>query len=441
MFPYLAGNETFMKLRLSSRLSLILLSLLLLTACSSERHSRKAVEYEALSFVATLQQATKGIPSQTAVIPAVEEAQSVTPNIVEIEPIHTEQPIPEELQQPSPAVIVSVNDPQPENPTIAPADENPVNNPETPADAKLIQPANQTVPSVPVQPAAQIATPAEISPFGDVESNPFDPTPGATAQAAADKPLYQPVVVNPKANGANWKQYPVVPAKLSKTASDIYWYGVKTMGRNGKYFSKVGDCHSFANVFLGEFDYLYGSYKLTDGDLKLEDAILYFQQSFNAVSYAVANGLSAASALTTIWSDPYNCNYGESALMCEIRINNPSIIFVNLGTNWVVGTDPSVYYDYLDEIVYKLIQNGVLPILSTKGDNIEGNHKINELTVAIAEKYDLPVYNFWAQAQTLPNKGLDVARDNIHLAVEAWSVRSYWGLKTLYAVGHDLGLF
>lgn len=254
-------------------------------------------------------------------------------------------------------------------------------------------------------------------------------------------PFYRPVIVDPNPSGADWKSLPIIPESITETAKDIYRYGVSKMGRRPNYFSKIGDCQSYPNVFMGEYDYVSGSYELSDDDLYLEDAINYFQESFGALSFAVANGLSAASLLTTIWSDPSYCESGESALLCELRINKPSIVFVNLGTNWVSTADVSLYEDYLDEIVYTIIQYGTLPILSSKADNVEGNNQINEITAAIAKKYGVPFFNFWAAAQSLENHGLDPARSDIYLSVDAWKVRSYWGLKMLYTVGHSLELF
>lgn len=252
-------------------------------------------------------------------------------------------------------------------------------------------------------------------------------------------PYYQPQIINPNASGKGWKSLPVIPAEISRTARSIYEYGVSTLGRNGHYFSKIGDCQSMPNVFMGDFD--YGTDMLQPQELYLEDAVNYFQGAFSAISYAVSNGMSAASLLTTTWSDPSVCARGESALLCELRINNPSLVFVNLGTNWIAGTDSQIYSDYMDEIVYTIIQHGTLPILSTKADNVEGDNSLNEITAAIARKYDVPFFNFWAAAQELENQGLDPARSNVYLTVDTWDIRSEWGLRMLYKVGHSLELF
>lgn len=239
-------------------------------------------------------------------------------------------------------------------------------------------------------------------------------------------------------SAANWRQWPVVP-EISDTAADIYWYGVQELDTNPHYLSRVGDCHSESGVFLGIYDTEY--YSLADEDKYLVDAINFFKGSFDTISYSVHAGLSVSSAMTNIWADPSVCERGESALECEIRVNNPSIMFVNLGSNWIPGVGMDVYYTYLSDIVRTLLDHGILPILSSKADNVEGDNSINETTAQVARDFDIPFYNFWAISQYLPNQGLDPTRDGIHLSIEAWNWRNYYALQTLYKVGQKLNLF
>ena len=369
-------------LRSKKGILLLLLLSFFIGSCNTAK-SDDALEHEVASFVKTLQ-----MPTEDPWLATVQPTLSA-PNIFSPSPIILANNQAESV----PTEMLPI-------PTIVPTD-------------------------VPVLPTEVMATPIETSVFMD--ETPF--------------PFYRPVIVDPNPSGADWMTLPVVPESITETAKDIYRYGVSRMGRRPNYFSKIGDCQSYPNVFMGEYDYVSGSYELSDEDLYLEDAINYFQESFGALSFAVANGLSAASLLTTIWSDPTYCESGESALLCELRINKPSIVFVNLGTNWVSTADVSLYEDYLDEIVYTIIQYGTLPILSSKADNVEGNNQINEITAAIAKKYGVPFFNFWAAAQGLENHGLDPNRSDIYLSVDAWKVRSYWGLKMLYMVGHSLELF
>ena len=246
--------------------------------------------------------------------------------------------------------------------------------------------------------------PTAALPFtSDTETNvqpPAEPTATSTP-LPTDTPYIEPFKTRTPGPGAptpdrrlpaeDWRDWPVVP-EISDNAADIYRYGVEKRGTNPRYLSRVGDCHSEADVFMGMYD--TGSYELSDEDAQLQAAINYFQGSFYRISYSVHAGISASSVLTSIWSDPSVCNLYENALDCEIRVNNPSIMFVNLGSNWIQGVGMDVYYDYLTDIVERMISRGILPILSSKADNVEGDWGINETTARVALEYDIPYYNF-----------------------------------------------
>lgn len=235
-----------------------------------------------------------------------------------------------------------------------------------------------------------------------------------------------------------WRQWPIVP-EISDNAAAIYRRGVEEFKTNPKVFSKIGDCQSMPNVFMGIYDQNIAGI-LSDEDQEYQKAIDYFKGSFALESYAVHDGMSVGSVLTTTWSDPKVCQQGETALDCEIRVHNPSIMFVNLGTNWINTLGMDVYYDYMVEIVEKLIDHGILPVLSSKADDVEGGHQINQVTAQVAYEYDIPFYNFWNAAQYLRNHGLSV--DNpVYLSVGAWDYRNYYALQVLYAIGIKLDLF
>jgi hypothetical protein len=92
----------------------------------------------------------------------------------------------------------------------------------------------------------------------------------------------------------------------------------------------------------------------------------------------------------------------------------------------------------LREIIEFAIERGVLPILSTKGDNVEGNHEINQGIAEVAAEFDLPLWNFWWTIQYLPQHGIDEDRGGNYLSVEAWNKRSYSGLRMLHIVYSEL---
>ena len=96
-------------------------------------------------------------------------------------------------------------------------------------------------------------------------------------------------------------------------------------------------------------------------------------------------------------------------------------------------------------------QQGAVPILATKADNLEGDHKINLTIAKIAYEYDIPMWNFWRAVQDLPNKGIRKDDpDRFHLSVglnhfddpqamqNAWPVRNLTALEALDAVWRGL---
>ncbi len=90
-------------------------------------------------------------------------------------------------------------------------------------------------------------------------------------------------------------------------------------------------------------------------------------------------------------------------------------------------------------ILDTIIAHGAVPILATKADNVEGNHSLNLATARLADEYDLPLWNFWAAVQPLPNHGMDEKRaDGFHISTEAWGTRSFSALQTLDSLWRGL---
>jgi hypothetical protein len=111
-------------------------------------------------------------------------------------------------------------------------------------------------------------------------------------------------------------------------------------------------------------------------------------------------------------SDPAQCKGGETPLECEFRLWNPSIVVISMET-WTANRPTQAYEGYLRQIVDFVISRNVVPILATKADNLEGDHSINAMVARVAYEYDIPLWNFWAAANPLPNHGL--LEDGFHL--------------------------
>jgi|YNPNPStandDraft_1061719.scaffolds.fasta_scaffold22987_4 hypothetical protein len=271
--------------------------------------------------------------------------------------------------------------------------------------------------AVPVLFEASITPPETVTPAVSLTPMPtFTPTPDT------------------RPDPRQWASWPVVPT-VSERAKQVYQDGLNE-GNDPKSVSVIGDCQSEPNVFLGI--YATDRYILGDDYQYLQETIDYYRESFSRRSFGVRDGLSAPSALSTLWADPQNCLSGETPVTCELRAHKPAILFINLGTNWKPGASAKAYEDYLRQIVEQVIANGTLPILSTKADNIEGDHSLNLATARVAYDYDIPLWNFWLAADSLPNHGLDANRENIYLTPEGWDRRNFTALQTLDAIRRSL---
>lgn len=230
-----------------------------------------------------------------------------------------------------------------------------------------------------------------------------------------------------RGNPKKWKSWPVLPF-ISEHASQLWQKGVN-QGNDPHAFSVLGDCHSQPDVLFGRF-----------GDKAIWDTPEYkpfkqtlknFRSSWDRSFITVANGMSVASALNPTWARSALCKSGETPLACELRVNNPSVLIISLGTNWG-SRDPDEFEEYLREIVDLTMKEKVLPIIATKGDPAGSYNPLNERMVAVAYDYDIPLWNFWVAIQELPDQGLKPwDRNGVYLSVAAWSVKRDTGLQAL----------
>jgi formylglycine-generating enzyme required for sulfatase activity len=218
--------------------------------------------------------------------------------------------------------------------------------------------------------------------------------------------------ITPTPTVDSWEDLPVVPTGVSERVREIYTRGLQ-MGNDPHAFSKVGDCNSTNPYFLEDYDLGPAVYHLGEFGY-LQDTITYFNGSFSRHSLSAKVGLSTAGVLAPLWSDWKYCSSQETPLDCEFRVHRPSFALISLGTNeaYDVKKDPSTFEGRLRRIIEHSIDQGIVPILSTKADNDEGNQFINRVTVRLAEEYKLPVWNFWKAVQPLPQHGM---RSSDHL--------------------------
>lgn len=259
--------------------------------------------------------------------------------------------------------------------------------------------------------------------------------PGSTPQfTSSPTPDYSPTP-DLRLKPEQWQDWPIVP-EISSRAAQIYEQGL-AMGNDPRAFSKVGDCQSITEAFLGIYD-KPGQYSLEQYDY-LQETIDYYKGSFGRESQSVRGGFNAAAVLLPLWADPTACNSGETPLECEVRSQNPSIIIISLEV-WYKGRTPETYAAYLRQIIDYSISKGVLPVLATKADNVEGDNSMNLTVAQLAYEYDIPMWNFWRAVQPLVDHGIDWARDSegFHITVPAWNMRSFSALQVLDKIRRDL---
>jgi hypothetical protein len=199
-----------------------------------------------------------------------------------------------------------------------------------------------------------------------------------------------------------WRNLPVIPDQVSARVRAIYQSGL-ALGNHARIFSRIGDCASAAPAFLVGFDrnYNLGAYT------SLQPAIDYFKGSFERPSLAAKAGLNSAGLLTTLWTGE-QCQTNESLLDCQYRLDQPSFAIIAIGTNeaYYVHADPGSFEKNMRLILDDTIARGIVPVLSTKADNIEGDDSINATIARLALEYELPLWNFWRSVQSLPEHGL-----------------------------------
>jgi hypothetical protein len=223
-----------------------------------------------------------------------------------------------------------------------------------------------------------------------------------------------------------WKQWPVLPDHISEEMRRLYQEGLRK-GTDPHAFSIIGDCQSQPEFFLGIFDIepLYVSIL----PVPLQQTVHQFSGSFARSSPTIRDGITAGAVLWNEWANSYQrgqvCRANENPLQCELRVHNPSIVFIHIGTHWEARN-----HRYLTLIVETIKQHGAVPVMVTKADNREGDERINLQSVQVAQEQGIPVWNFWASVQHTPNNGLE-DNSEMYLNEHAVEIHRYSALQVL----------
>jgi hypothetical protein len=266
---------------------------------------------------------------------------------------------------------------------------------------------------------------------------PHTGTPAPATVAVATITPAPSLTPSPTFDPASWTDLPIVP-QLDERMKEVYRRGLE-LGNDPHAFSKIGDCGSTPAWFLGDFD--RGEYSLGEYQ-NLNDVIQAFHGSYARTSLAAKSGFNASSIFAPIWANRSQCLPNESPLACEYRVHKPSYAFIMLGSNDVWHQD--TFEPQMRKIIEFSIENGVIPILSTKADNLEEDHYINLTIARLAKEYGVPLWNYWQAVQPLENAGLQ--EDQVHITwgpnrfddplvmKNGWPVRNLNALQVLDAV-------
>ena len=185
----------------------------------------------------------------------------------------------------------------------------------------------------------------------------------------------------------------------------------RALGRNPHAFARIGGSVAATQHFMGRFD--SGPYDLGPYD-DLQATIDYYKGSFSRVGQGAMRGLTAKATFNPTWSDPDFCQPNETVIDCEIRLHNPSVIIIVLGTN-DIGTGEKFETD-MRALLAHIIELGIVPILATKSDRYEGpDDRNNTIIRELAADLQIPLWDFDLIAGTIPGRGM--GSDNVHLTL------------------------
>lgn len=238
---------------------------------------------------------------------------------------------------------------------------------------------------------------------------------GGTVQGFFDVTVNEPTVI---AQGFDINAYPILPdvADLYDELLPIYQNGVFNLGRRNTVFSVVGDESLGGTDFLD--DIALGSYDLgsyTD----LQNIINHYSTqpahdvlgdpatSFNITSAAAGEGWTIENVLDSAHADPNICTPGETPFDCELRLSQPSVVFISFTPANATATDVDTFRSNLQQMVDSALASGVIPILTTLPDDgsvgLDVLNQYNEVIATIATDSNVPLWNLYLTMQDATN--------------------------------------
>ena len=289
----------------------------------------------------------------------------------------------------------------------------------------------------PVAPTQAISSPAPTptlteSPPASTDAPAPSPAPTASVTSAPEATVTATATVpstSAQLDPEQWMTWPEIPA-VGDRVREIYALG-QSLGNDAHAFSIFGDCQSEPDIFLGPYVTDEAAFEALPPNL--QETVKYFEGSLERVSPTIKKGTTAGALFWVEWHEnEYGCDGDEKPLDCELRLNNPAFVLITVGTHF----EGSRNEYYLRKVLDILLERGIVPILSTKADNREGDNHVNLEAARLAAEYDLPLWNFWPLTADLPNRGLytkkiDRHLGDIYLTDEALALHRYSALQVL----------
>jgi hypothetical protein len=219
------------------------------------------------------------------------------------------------------------------------------------------------------------------------------------------------------------------------------WQVGQIRGRRANVFAKVGDSITASGSYLsdiGDGNAVLGTHR------ELAAIIAYYRarkldrtggvahNSLNRRSQAARAGFTAANLYA---SNP-------APMQMEYAAINPAVAVIMIGSNDIDEMEADAYRADLTQVVEQTLEAGIIPILTTIPDRIDTPHSIrrqpayNAAIRDIAAAEHVPLLDYWAALQPLPNRGLqaDGLHPTIYPAGHGWQ-----GSVTFTATGLQYG--
>jgi hypothetical protein len=199
-----------------------------------------------------------------------------------------------------------------------------------------------------------------------------------------------------------------MPPSVIDNVRAIYVRG-QALGRYPHAFGKIGDSTIEYPYFLIDFD--RQRYTLSVYDY-LQVTLDQFKGNFARRSAAVKVGQHAWTVLNPAWVNSQQCQKNETPVACELRLANPIMVLIRLGPN--DAGNVKLFEKNMRPVIEYVIEQGVIPVLSTKADRQPGMTAVNNLMRQWAAEYQIPLWDLDVIMEGMPKRGLWT--DGVHMS-------------------------